>query len=194
LWHGIVRPYKGISFLLKAWKRALAAGANAVLVILGTGDRKMLSAIGDEVSSLGIASSVRLLFRFVSVDELATFFEAADVLIYPYSSEVTTSGALMTGIAYGKAIVASSQPAFEEILSHEDNALLVRYGDIEALATAIARLAGNAGLRAQLAARLRARHVNSPTWVDIARRTSECYRALLSSTPSLTESLNSYTI
>ena len=49
LWQGIVRPYKGISFLLKAWKMARKAGLTGVLVIVGTGEKSLLRAIEDEV-------------------------------------------------------------------------------------------------------------------------------------------------
>ncbi len=68
LWQGIIRPYKGISFLLKAWKSAREAGLDAVLNIVGTGEASVLDEIKKEVNSLGIESSVRLDFRFVSVD------------------------------------------------------------------------------------------------------------------------------
>jgi glycosyltransferase involved in cell wall biosynthesis len=186
LWQGIVRPYKGISFLLKAWKIARAAGLTGVLVIVGTGDKNLLRAIEGEVSSAGIRPSVRLVFRFVSVEELANFYEAADILVYPYR-EITTSGALMTGLGYGKAVVASALPGFEQLLRHEDNALLVRYGDVAALAAALVRLVGDSELRLRLARRLQASQADGPRWADIAQQTSQCYRAVLSSTSALRE-------
>jgi glycosyltransferase involved in cell wall biosynthesis len=186
LWQGIVRPYKGISFLLKAWKLAQETGSTGVLVIVGTGEKNLLRSIEDEVSSLGIQSSVRLEFRFVSIEELSNFYQAADILVYPYS-EVTTSGALMTGVGYGKAVIASALPNFEQVLRHEDNALLVKYGDVENLAAALLRMSGDFELRQRLAQRLQASQSDGPNWDDIAQLTLQCYCSALSPTPALND-------
>jgi glycosyltransferase involved in cell wall biosynthesis len=174
LWQGILRPYKGVSFLLKAWQHVCTRNARARLAVVGAGERDLVSELENEVRQLGIENRVRLEFRFVSVSELADFYEAADILVYPYK-EVTTSGALMTGIVRGKAIVASVLPAFEQILRQGENALLVRYGDVEDLAAALLRLIGDAGLRRELGGRLA--EAQFPQWEDIARRTCECYGA-----------------
>jgi glycosyltransferase involved in cell wall biosynthesis len=189
LWQGIVRPYKGISFLLKAWKSAQEAGLTGTLLIVGTGEKNLLRSIEDEVSSLGISSSVRLVFRFVSVEELSNFYQAADILVYPYS-EITTSGALMTGVGYGKAIIASSLPSFEQVLRREENALLVSYGDVEALAAALVRMSGDTELRLRLARRLQASQADGPRWEDIAQLTCRCYYNALSAIPALSDEFN----
>lgn len=178
LWQGILRPYKGVSFLLHAWQHVYAKESTARLVILGTGDRPEVEAVRREARALD-KSGVRLELRFVSVDELAEFYTAADILAYPYR-EITTSGALMTGVVHGKAIVASALPAFEQILSHESNALLVPYGDVDALAANLLRLIREPALRARLARGLRESNAALPRWPEIARRTDECYRALIS--------------
>jgi len=117
---------------------------------------------------------VRLELRFVSVQELTDFYRAADVLVYPYR-EITTSGALLTGAVYGKPIVATALPAFEQILRHGETALLVHYGDVGALASALLRLIGDEDLRRTLGERLLAN--GFPQWPEIASRTYECYRA-----------------
>ncbi len=179
LWQGILEPYKGVSFLLKAWQRVCAAERRALLAIVGTGDGGFVGAIKREVIALGIQSRVRLDPRFVSVQELADLYDAADVLVYPYS-EITTSGALMTGIVRGKAIVASALPAFEQILKDGETALLVRYGDVDALASSLLRLIRDPDLRRVLGERLRAGQTQAPRWPEIARQTCECYSAALS--------------
>jgi len=179
LCQGIIRPYKGIPFLLAAWKKAKEAGLPGTLAVVGTGDEPLLDEIKKEVSRLNLSSSVQLVFRFVSVDELDDFYQAADTLTYPYSS-VTTSGALMTGIGYRKAIVASDLQPFQELLRDRENALLVRHGNVEALAAALAELQQDTGLRRRLAERLQETQTRLPSWTDIAHQTLQCYRAALS--------------
>jgi glycosyltransferase involved in cell wall biosynthesis len=177
LWQGILKPYKGVSFLLKAWRRVCARPVRARLTIVGTGAEDIVKATRDEVAALGIGDNVRLELRFVSRAELADFYEAADVLVYPYS-EITTSGALMTGIVRGKAIVATDLPAFRHAL-HGDTALLVPYGDVEELSGTLLRLIADEDLRRELGERLRTR-AEVTSWPEIARQTARCYRSVLS--------------
>jgi len=179
LWQGILRPYKGVSFLLKAWQQVCAKESRARLAIVGTGDPELLRAVEAEVQSLEIEGRVHLELRFVSVEELDGYHEAADVLVYPYS-EITTSGALLTGIVRGKAIVATALPAFEQILRHDNTALLVPYGDVAALSATLLRLIRHPELRAQMGERLRRSQAGIASWSEIAEQTRECYRTAVS--------------
>lgn len=178
LFQGIIRPYKGVPFLLTAWRKALDSGFRGVLVIVGTGDPEQLTEIRQCVDDLELKSSVKLIFRFVPIDELDNYYKAADILVYPYSA-VTTSGALMTGIGYAKPIIATALPAFYEILHHEDNALIVGYGHVEGLAEALLRLGNDSVLRAALAKRLQSMSAVIPNWSEIANQTAACYAAAL---------------
>ena len=182
LWQGILRPYKGVPFLLDAWKQVQAATGRACLAIVGSGDEEQIKGIHEQVAALGIASSVRLELRFVSVEELADFYLAADILVYPYS-EITTSGALMTGIGYGKAIVASRLPAFDHLLRNGDNAMLISYGDVEDLVQTLLRLIGEPRLRLRLGESAQESHRSGPKWTDIAASTAHCYELALSGEP-----------
>jgi len=183
LCQGIIRPYKGIPFLLKAWKAAREAGLKASLWIVGTGDQDILRGIEQEARALGLESSVHFDFRFVSVEELSRYYQSADVLVYPYS-DVTTSGALMTGIGYGKPIIATNLAAFELLLKHEKNALLVPYGDVAEWASALIRLTSDAHLRARLVRGLQDTQALTPSWTAIASETCRVYEELVASPQS----------
>ncbi len=56
-------------------------------------------------------------------------------------------------MASGRPIVASDLPSIREVLTHEDNALLVPAGDAKALASAFERILGDRELSERLAAR-----------------------------------------
>jgi len=182
LWQGILRPYKGVSFLLKAWRKVLDSGLDARLAIVGTGEPEVIRAVEEEVAALGLGESVRRDLRFVSFEELADYYQASDILVYPYG-EITTSGALMTGIGYGKAIVATSLPAFSRVLTDGEDALLVPYGGVDQLARSLSRLISDPPLRRRLGTCLEARQTGAPRWPDISRRTMECYRSALAPEP-----------
>jgi glycosyltransferase involved in cell wall biosynthesis len=174
LWQGIIRPYKGLTMLLSAWQAAKQAGSRGILAIVGTGDETVLREIRRQVRSLGIDSSVHLDLRFVSIEELAAYHEAADVFVYPYNS-ITTSGALATGLGYRKAIIASDLPAFRQVLTHESNALLVPHEDVEAWANAVLRVTGDGHLRDQLSSQTVLGNARQTDWADIASKTLNVY-------------------
>ncbi len=176
LWQGILRPYKGVGFLLEAWRQVQDAEPRARLALVGSGQADQVRSVREKVRALGLASSVRLELRFVSVEEMRDYYAAADLLVYPYS-EATTSGALMTGLAYGKPIIATKLPSFESTLCDGKTALLVRYGDTEALAKSLLTLIRQEPLRRALGERLRQVRTTAPGWPEIARLTEECYRA-----------------
>jgi len=178
LWQGILRPYKGVDFLLEGWRQIADSIPGARLAIVGTGDEALLEEVRHQVAALGLTSSVQLTLRFLSVPELEDIHTAADVLVYPYA-EATTSGALLTGIGYGKAILASRLPVFEQILQDGDNALLVNYGDTDELAGALRRLITEPDLRRALADHLRQNREQEPGWDAIAKQTAACYAELL---------------
>lgn len=182
LWQGIIRPYKGISFLLKAWQQVMARGAKSRLVIAGTGDAEILTSIRQEVKDLGVEDSVSLDLRFLSVTEVAQYYASADVITYPYR-DITTSGALMTGICYGKAIVATRQPGFRKVLDDNKNALLVDYGNVEDLADKLLALLANESLRRKLGEAAHKTFLEGPQWEGIARDTMACYQLVLSENP-----------
>ncbi len=178
LWQGILRPYKGVEFLLQAWRQVCESVPDARLAIVGTGEDALIEEVRNQVAALGLSDSVQLALRFVTVAELEDVHTASDILVYPYA-EATTSGALLTGIGYGKAIIASRLPAFERILHHEDNALLVPYGDTEQLAGELERLIASPGLCGRLANRLSQTRAQEPGWDAIAEQTAACYAELL---------------
>jgi glycosyltransferase involved in cell wall biosynthesis len=177
LWQGILRPYKGVEFLLQAWRQVCETVPRARLAIVGTGADALTAEVRKQVADLGLSASVQLTLRFVSVSELEDIHAAADILTYPYA-EATTSGALLTGVGYGKAIIASRLPAFEQILRHEDNGLLVTYGDTGQLASQLQRLLMDRDLRLRLAECLRQTRLRVPDWDGIAKQTAACYAAL----------------
>jgi glycosyltransferase involved in cell wall biosynthesis len=174
LWQGIIRPYKGIRFLLRAWRQIATVHPEALLLIVGTGDEAELKAIASDIEALGISSTVQTAFRFISVEELCAYHTAADMIVYPYES-ITSSGALLTGMAHGKATVASSLPAFENILADQQSALLVPFGDTEAWTAAMCRLLEDETLRNRLGASLRDLTHRTSSWTEIAHASSQLY-------------------
>jgi glycosyltransferase involved in cell wall biosynthesis len=173
LWQGIISPYKGIDLLLEAWQHVEATTEQPHLLIAGTGSPQLLEQIREQIRRLNL-QRVELHPRFISAEELVALYRAADIVVYPYRA-ITTSGALATGLALCKTIVASDLPVFRELLTDKENALLVDPQDSLALANALTDLSKDAPLRAQLAENVRSMNFGEESWLSIAAKTIECY-------------------
>jgi glycosyltransferase involved in cell wall biosynthesis len=178
LWQGIIFPYKGIDLLLRAWQKVEANGGNEYLVIAGTGAPELVKQIHKQVKQLELRR-VKLHSRFISARELVALYRAADIVVYPYRA-ITTSGAMATGLALNKAIVASDLPVFRELLTNRENALLIDPENSVELAGALTELARDEVLRERLASNVRAMNFGDQSWFSIAQLTRQVYnRSLL---------------
>lgn len=197
LFQGILAPYKGLDVLLDAWticlERCRRDGvAMPLLLVAGSGPDKLVAETRARCAPLG--DGVRADLRYLPTAELPQYFAASNVLVYPYR-KITTSGALLSGLSYDKPIVSSDLPAFAELLTHGENALLVPPGDAAALASALFTLArdyaaaqhrtGNTSgvamrhtTLARLAAQAQRNRARCTSWTAIGERTAALYRQL----------------
>jgi glycosyltransferase involved in cell wall biosynthesis len=178
LWQGIIFPYKGIDLLLNAWQQVEASNNNTCLLIVGTGAPEFVEQIREQITHLGV-KRVKLHLRFISAEELVALYRAADIVVYPYRA-ITTSGALATGLALGKTIVASNLPVFRELLADGENALLVDPQNPTELAAAIIELSKNSVSRQRLASSVQAMNFGDQSWLSIAKKTVQAYEDVLS--------------
>jgi glycosyltransferase involved in cell wall biosynthesis len=175
LWQGIIFPYKGIDLLLNAWQQVEADIDDVCLLIAGTGAPEFLEQIREQINRLNL-KRVKLHPRFISSEELVAIYRAADIVVYPYRA-ITTSGALATGLALGRTIVASDLPVFRELLTNRENALLVDPQNSSALSGALTELSKSFALRQQLASKVEAMHFGDQSWLSIAAKTIACYES-----------------
>ncbi len=184
LFQGIIFPYKGVDLLLNAWQRVEHETSGACLIIAGTGSPELLDQLRAQVQKLSL-QRVHLHFRFISPEELVALYRAADVVVYPYRA-VTTSGALATGLALGKAMVASNLSVFRELLTNEESALLIDPQDTDQFAAALLRLAARPDLREAFSERISEIQYGDRTWQSIAVRTASTYESVLGQSVSST--------
>lgn len=171
---GMLKPYKGVGFLLGAWQRLELQGGQARLMVVGTGEPQIEQEIRDQVARLGIQDSVFLDFRYISDEELSSYYRCADILVYPYQS-ITGSGALMTGLCFRKPLILTRLPAFEEVFEGEKGPLFIDFGDEEALADSLKQLIEMPEQRARVAEECAQMLSGRYSWASIAMQTEDCY-------------------
>lgn len=142
-------PSKGIEYLIDAIAILLAHGRSVVLEVVGDervpGFRTRLER---HARARGVADHV-VFSGWVAFDRLADRYLAADIHVISSLSEGTPR-CIGEGAARGLPLIATTVGGCPDILTHEENALLVPPGNAEAIATSIERIIDDSALRSRL--------------------------------------------
>ena len=136
LFFGLIRRYKGLPHLLEAMPLILRE-LDCTLLIVGEfyqGRERCLHLI----NSLGLASRVRIIDRFVPDEEVSLYFSAADLVVLPYES-ATQSGIVPIAHAFERPVVTTRVGGLPEAVRDGETGLLVQPHNPAALAEAIVR-------------------------------------------------------
>jgi glycosyltransferase involved in cell wall biosynthesis len=134
LFTGRLHRAKGLEHLLRAWKVVARRWKHARLWLVGDGpDRGRLVDLTDQLELRG-----KVILPGVFSDPEA-LLAAADVFVLP-SQQEGMSIAVLEAMAAGLPVVVSDIPGNRALVDHEEQGLLVPYGDPEPLANAIDRL------------------------------------------------------
>ncbi len=148
LYAGYLGPSKGLDVLLDAWQR-VGPSSPLPLLIAGThtgghdGERyvqrmrRRAERLDRPPTWLG----------WVPEQNLARLFADAAIVVIPYRRSNPASGIVVRAMVEGRAIVASRVPAALDALTDGVDALLVRPGASDELATALGRLLADSRLR-----------------------------------------------
>jgi glycosyltransferase involved in cell wall biosynthesis len=118
------------------------------LLVLGDGPER--ARLEREAATLGVADRVRFLGAGTRDDVLA-LFRAADAVLVTSAWE-NMPHAVLEGLAVGTPVIATSVGGIPEVVVDGENGLLVPPHDVDAVARALQRVAGDETLRRSLAA------------------------------------------
>lgn len=190
---GLLSPDKGVEYMIEALPSLVEKSPDLLYIVLGathpnvrvqTGDayRKQLM---NRVAELGLQRNVRFEDRFVSLEELVLYLQAADVYVTPYlKPQQVTSGTLAYAFSCGKPIVSTPYWHAEELLA-DDRGVLIPFRDSEALAESVGSLLADNDRRLSMAERSY-REGRAMTWPSVGRQYVACFeRAVHESRTSL---------
>ena len=158
---GAVVPRKGFDVLIAAlatltdlpWRLTIAGDL--------TRDRNAAAQLDADIARLALGDRIAVLGA-VSPQRLAALYAEADVFVL--ASHFEGYGmAYAEAVAHGLPVIGSNAGAIPDTVP-PDAGLLVAPGDIPALAQALRRVIGDAGLRQRLAGAARAAAPQLPTW------------------------------
>lgn len=170
LFFGLLRPYKGIDTLLRAFHRV--KGAELWIVGNPRMDLEPLRRLAAEAPG-----RVRFLTRFVEDAEIPALMRRADIAVLPYR-DAEHSGVLYAALAFGKPLVLSAVGGFPEVAG-QGAARLVPPEDPATLAATLAELVADEGARAELGEAAARAAAGAYSWDEAAHQTFALYDELL---------------
>lgn len=167
---GFISNYKGLESLITAMIKVPKAG----LLICGGWHVDVQNDYIDRLQEWSKKLLGNRVFwtGFIPEDKLGAAYGAMDILVYP-SRFATESGALMHGIAYGKAIIASDVEPFKE-----KEPAIMTFKDTEDLTEKINFLLQEPKLRTQQEDRAK-EYAQANSWTEIAKRHVKLYGEIL---------------
>lgn len=180
LFFGTIRPYKGFDLLIEACTALWNAGHRFELAVAG----KPFMDIGPQIGALeqsGHRASLILDLGFLKEERLDAHLRKTDIIAFPYR-HIDSSGAFLSALHYGKAMVASNAGMFRSLPADADGApavSLVEAGDAHALADALLPLVTSGAVRQQAAMRARRLAGRLGDWEDVAVRTARVYETAI---------------
>ena len=136
LFFGIVRPYKGLKYAIKAMSILRDSGTKVQLLVAGEFWEEIKS-YEDQLSDLDLNDQVTLVNKYIPDEEVGIYFTAADVFVAPYI-DGTQSASVKTALGFNLPVVVT-ECITDEILRKNDITRVVPNEDSDALAGAISK-------------------------------------------------------
>ncbi|GAA4374111.1 glycosyltransferase [Agromyces bauzanensis] len=147
-----IDPWKGQHLLLAAFARAFGGDGEVRLQFAGDapfGHEEHLEELRRTAETLGVAEQVDFLGHVGDIDALLAGW---DVAVQASTRPEPLGQNVLQYLAAGRAVIAADEGGPAEWITDGVNGLLVPPRDVDALASALRRLDGDAVLRARLAA------------------------------------------
>lgn len=128
---GLIRAYKGVDILLKAFREQLSQLDNFLLMIIGKSND---IATSQELEEIATHDKIIVINDYVPNNDVWLYHLAADVMVFPYRS-ITQSAALITAMGFGLPVIVTDVGGFPETI--DGNGYIVPSEDAVALANSI---------------------------------------------------------
>jgi D-inositol-3-phosphate glycosyltransferase len=136
---GRIKPYKGIEYLLPAFKKLAAQDEQYRLIIAGEvqkGNEKYMESLMQTMASEMDRGQVILKTQFIPDEDMEVYLKAADVLVLPYK-DIFQSGVLFLGYSFGLPVIVTDVGSFREEVVEGKTGYLCKPGDPDDLAKTI---------------------------------------------------------
>lgn len=136
LYFGRIRPYKGIEYLVAAFRQLVERRSDYRLIVAGEpkkGSETYLHEIQETLAKNFKPGQIISRIRFIPDADMELYLKAADVLVLPYK-DIFQSGVLFLAYSYGLPVIATDVGSFREEIVEGETGFLCRPGDVADLA------------------------------------------------------------
>jgi glycosyltransferase involved in cell wall biosynthesis len=187
LFFGNIAPYKGLEYLIAAFKRLLEQGESYRLIIAGRPKDcdRYWTAIRDGINDEIQSGRILLKAEFIPDDDTEVYFKAADVAVLPYT-RIYQSGVLFLAHSFGLPVIAADVGSLKDDIIEGSTGFVFSPEDPVDLAKAIQQYFASE-LYADLKNRrqeIRDYATDRHSWDVVGEVTTGVYRQLLGTTDS----------
>jgi glycosyltransferase involved in cell wall biosynthesis len=174
LFFGLIRKYKGLDLLIKAIGELpdgyylLAAGE-----VYGKEDEYL-----NLIDQYGLKNRVKFINQYISDNDVAKYFSAADVCVLPYRS-ATQSGIIGVSYHFGLPVITTDVGGLREVIEPFGTGTVIRMADVELLKQSIVEYFDNK-LFNEYSANID-KFKQKYTWDSLAIEIKELYNELIES-------------
>jgi D-inositol-3-phosphate glycosyltransferase len=182
LFFGQIDEYKGVEKLIDAASLLVRENPAVVLMIAGKPKRQMTYATQLKSQAANILPKSNVLFRlqFIPVDEVETYFAAADCLVLPYK-RIYQSGVIFLAYRFGLPIIATDVGSFREDIIDGVTGFICKPDNAEDITEKLRRFFDSNLFRQgeQTHVRIIELAEQKYSWSTISRQTYEVYAKVL---------------
>jgi glycosyltransferase involved in cell wall biosynthesis len=175
LFFGLIRPYKGLEDLLRAFSLVAQTDGEAWLLVAGAPvGPPGLEHYRRLTAEYGIVQRTCFVPEYLPPEAVGGVFAAADVVALPYR-RASQSAVLQLAYACGKPVVGTSTGGLPEVIEQGRSGYVVEPGDVLGLAGSIRALFADPEARAAMGRHAHHLSATKFAWPAIAATTRQIY-------------------
>ena len=175
LYIGRLEKRKGFDHLLKAYNQVKQNFSKCRLIAVGPGTR-LRKKYQRRVKSNGLSDVI--FTGYATYNDLPRYYKTADVVCFPATGRESFGIVLLEAMAVGKPIIASDITGFANVMTNNEEGLLVPPRDEDELAEALIKMMTNKEMREQMASRGRPTALQYH-WANVAQKVLDYYEKTL---------------
>jgi glycosyltransferase involved in cell wall biosynthesis len=176
---GIIRPYKGLEYFIKAFRPIKQLKPDSFFLIAGSARFESQEQLNELISRSCNPEDLQVDLRYLPLSDIKAYLSVTDVLIQPYISASQSANTVMA-YSFGIPVISTDVGGLGEMVKDGETGYVIPPRDPQAIAEAVKRCfeKDNYEKLSRNAKRLAAEEYN---WNDIADRTLSVYKDALGS-------------
>jgi glycosyltransferase involved in cell wall biosynthesis len=179
LFFGLIRRYKGLEYLIEAFKDVRNSVGNVMLLIAGQihdGEPAAFHYYSNLIGQLACCDDVMCINGYIPLEQVKNYFSAADVVVLPYI-QASQSGVLLLAYAAGRPVIVTDTGGLSEVVESGRSGYVIPAKDVKALVRAITDIMQEPTLREKMGTYAKYLAETTYSWRSVARRTMDVYRS-----------------